>query len=370
MNASLKLTDSSQWIAELSHLSATVARISQGNPLPLVTYTDANGQIAEPDPCNLANNADHNTAFARCFDGLSANGASDETLRNYLGTLTNGNNTYGTASELLTYLWLLDHHALFEIQIPMTGADILNPKGSDLDGKLTFSSDVFFDIKGFGFQETTVKRLTDRLEADIPGKWIAAQGSWDVSAETLEDLLSKGYRALRDELRQNLTAKREGLEFVKRDQRPVQVSHRIVNPYQFAAENSSYLFRFAKQFCRNKPFFLIVAYHPWLGGQALNTNFADFTATATRSLARRTFIQFLNDTSPVFNITKAEASKLLSGIAFLNVSQLPGKATNDDVLRLYLNPNATHPINRLTIDGLGWHAPHSVSVDGFRHDNY
>jgi hypothetical protein len=128
-----------------------VARISLGSPLPLVAYTDANGQIAEPDSYNFANDADHNGAFARCFDGLSANGALDDTLRNYLGTLTNGINTYGTASELLTYLWLLDHHALFDIQIPMTGADILNPNGSDLDGKLTFSSDVFFDIKGFGF---------------------------------------------------------------------------------------------------------------------------------------------------------------------------------------------------------------------------
>jgi hypothetical protein len=370
MNMPLKLTDSSQWIAELSRLSATVARISRASPLPLVAYTDANGQIAEPDPYNLANDADHNGAFARCFDGLSANGALDDTLRNYLSTLTNGNNTYGTASELLTYLWLLDHHALFETQIPMTGADILNPNGSDLDGKLTFSSDVFFDIKGFGFQENAVKRLTDRLEADIPGQWIAAQGSWDVSAETLEDLLSKGYWPLRDELRQNLTARREGLEFVKRDRRPVQVSHRIVDPYQFAAENNSYMFRFAKQFCRSNPFFLIIAYHPWLGGQGLSTNFADFTATVTRSLARRTFIQFLNDTSPFFNVTKAEASKLLSGIAFLNVSPLPGKPPKYDLLRLYLNPNATHPIDRLTIDSLALHAPNSVALDGFRYDNY
>jgi hypothetical protein len=81
-------------------------------------------------------------------------------------------------------------------------------------------------------------------------------------------------------------------------------------------------------------------------------------------------MQFLNDTSPVFDVTKAEASKLLSGIAFLNISQLPGKAQKDDVLRLYLNPNATHSINRLTIDGLGMHALNSVDVDGFRYDNY
>jgi len=331
MNLPTKATDSSQWIAELSRRSVTVARISQGNPLPLASYTDAGGRVSEAQPYNFANSDDHNTAFARCVDGLSASGASDDTLRDYLGTLTNGNNTYGTASELLTYLWLLDHGVPFKIQIPMTAADVLNPNGSVLDGKLTFSSDVFFDIKGFGFQENMVKRLTDRLEADIPGKWIAPQGSWDVSAESLEDLLAGGYKPLRDELRQNLIAKRDGLEFVKRERRQVRVSHHVVDPYQFAAENSSYLFRFAKQFCRNHPFFLIVAYHPWLGGQALNTNFADFTPTATRSLARRTFIQFLKDTSLVFNITKAEASKLLSGIAFVNVSQLAGKAPKDDL---------------------------------------
>jgi len=370
MSRPTTLTDSSQWIAELSGLSTTIARITQGNPVPLVVYRDANGEIVESQPFNLANDADHNAAFARCFDQLSAHGAPDDTLRNYLGTLTNGNNTYGTASELLTYLWLLDHRAIFEIQIPMTGADILNPKGSDLDGKLTFSSDVFFDIKGFGFQENMVERLKKRLETDIPGKWIAVEGSWDVSAETLEDLLAKGYKPLRTELHQNLTATRDGLVFVKRDRRSVQVSHRTVDPYQFAAENGSYLFRFAKQFCRSHPFFLIVAYHPWFGGQSLNTNFADFTITASRSLARRTFIQFLNDASPVFDVTRAEASKSLSGIGFLNVSQLSGSAKKDHVLRLYLNPNATHPIDRLTIDSLGLHDPQSVAVDDFRFDNY
>jgi hypothetical protein len=370
MSQPAKLTDSNQWIAELCHRSATIARITQGNHVALVAYTDTNGNVSEPLPYGLANSGDHNIAFARCFDGLNRIGASDDTLRNYLGTLTNGNNTYGTASELLTYLWLLDHRAMFEIQIPMTGANILNQKGSDLDGKLTFSSDVFFDIKGFGFQENMVERLTKRLEADIPGKWIAAQGSWDVSAETLENLLATGYVPLRDELHQNLTAKRDVLEFIKRDTRPVQVSRRSVDPYQFAAENSSYLFRFAKQFCRNHPFFLIVAYHPWFGGQSLNTNFADFTPTATRSLARRTFIQFLHDASPIFDVTKADASKLLAGIGFLDIWQPAGTTKKHRILRLYLNPYATHPIDRLTIDSLGLHDPQSVAVDDFRFDNY
>ena len=340
------VTDSTQWIAELSRKSSTINRLAQANPIPLVAYQNASGLILEPEAFNLSNDADHSAAFARCFDRLSANGATDTTLRSYLGTLTNGGNTYGTASELLTYLWLLDHGAVFAIQVPMTGADILNPNGSDLDGKLTFSSGVFFDIKAFGFQETMVEKLTGRLEADIPGKWIAAEGSWDVSAETLQDLLAKGYKLLLGDLRQNPMATREGLVFIKRDKRPVQVSHRTVNPYQFADENSSYVFRFAKQFCRKCSFLLFLAFHPWLGGKSLNTNFADFTSIAARSLARRAFMQFLNDASPIFDVTKAEASTLLSGIAFLNVSQIGGAQGRDRLLRLYLNPDAAIPIPR------------------------
>lgn len=362
-------TNSGEWIAELSRLSATISRLVQASPVPLVDYQDASGRITEPEAYNLANDADHNLAFARCFDGLSANGASDAVLQNYLGTLTNGGNTYGTTSELLTYLWLLDKRAMFEIQVPVTGADILNPNGSELDGKLTFSSDVFFDIKGFGFQEAMVEKLIKRLEADIPGKWIAAEGSWDVSAETLQELLGKGYQPLLAELRQNITATREALIFVKRDKRSVQVSHRLVDPYQFADENSSYVFRFAKQFCRKHPFLLLLAYHPWFGGKSLNANFADFTAVATRSLARRTFIQFLKDALPMYGTTRAEASKLLSGIAFLNVSQLAG-AANKDSLRLYLNPNAANPVDSLTIHSLRLHDPQGIFLDNFGFDNY
>jgi hypothetical protein len=143
-------TDSGQWIAELASLSPTIARIAQAKPVPTVRYQDAaSGEMLEAEAFNLANDIDHNQAFARCFDGLSGNGASDAILQTYLGTLTNGWNTYGTASELLTYLWLLDHHVYFDIQIALTGADILNPNGSDLDGKLTFSSDVYWSSQDF-----------------------------------------------------------------------------------------------------------------------------------------------------------------------------------------------------------------------------
>jgi hypothetical protein len=372
MTQPAKVTDSSQWIAELSSLSSTISRIALAGAMSPVSYRDVtSGELREPDAYNFANDPDHNSAFARGFEGLSANGAKDATLLTCLKNLVNGKNTYGAASELLTYIWLLDHQIPFEIQVPMTGADILNPNGSDLDGKLTVSSDVFFDIKAFGFQENLTERLKTRLENDLPGKWIAIQGSWDVSVDALQELQQfPQYPLLLAELTQNPTASRGVLQFIKRDKSAVQVAHRISDPYQFAQENRSYAFNYAKQFCRNHPFLLVFAYHPWLGGQSLNTNFADTTSTTCRALARRSFIQFLQDTSAVFNVTKSDASRLLSGIAFLNISKLSGTSNNDGLLRLYQNPNAKHPIPDLVVHFLSHHDPQSVAVDRFSFDNY
>jgi hypothetical protein len=83
-------------------------------------------------------------------------------------------------------------------------------------------------------------------------------------------------------------------------------------------------------------------------------NFANTASSTCRALARRSFIQFLQDPTPVFDVTKAEASKLLSGIAFLNISQLHDSHNQNRWLRLYSNPNATHPIPELAVDLLGW----------------
>jgi hypothetical protein len=372
MNSPLKMTDSSQWIAELSSLSSTIRRIATPGSVALVPYQDAaSGDITQSEAFNFANSPEHNLAFARCFDGLSASGTTDATLLTCLKNLANGRNTYGAASELLTYLWFLDYQIPFEIQVPQTGADILNPNGSDLDGKFTASSDVFFDVKAFGFQEILVDQLKTKLEKDLHGKWIAVQGSWDVSVDVLQDLQPKPqYLQLLADLQQSDSVSRGVLTFVKRDKRAVQVSQRSSDPYQFAQENGSYPFKYAKQFCRNDSFLLIFAYHPWLGGFSLNTNFANSTSTTCRALARRSFMQFLQDSSPLLNVTKAEASKLLSGIAFLNISPLPDPRQDNRLLRLYLNPNATHPIPDLVVDHLGHHDPMSVEVDRFTFDNY
>jgi hypothetical protein len=364
--------DRHEWIGELATLSPTINTILSGTSLSPVSYRDSSsGEITEVDAFNLANDGDHNRALGRCFDGLSAKGVKSATLLKYLTDLTGGRNTYGTTSELLAYLWFIDHKVPFEIQIPVTGAQILNPQGSELDGNLTALSNVFFDIKGFGFQETLIERLRQRLEMDIPGKWVAVEGSWDVAVEELQELLQqKQYDQLLLDLKQKPVVSRGVLQFIVREKRVVQVSHRLVDPYLLARENSEYVFRFAKQFCRTDPFILILAYHPWFGGLSLNTDFAGSTSTFTRAFARRTFMQHLRDTSSVYDVTKGEASRLISGIAFLNISQIAGASHRSQTMRLYLNPNATNPLSMLTVDILRNHDPMSVELDAFAFDNY
>jgi hypothetical protein len=232
-------------------------------------------------------------------------------------------------------------------------------------------SDVFFDIKGFGFQETLIERLRQRLEMDITGKWIAVEGSWDVALEDLQELLQREqYHQLLSDLKQKQAASRGVLRFIVREKRAVQVSHRSADPYLLAQQNSEYVFRFAKQFCRKDPFMLILAHHPWFGGLSLNTDFAGSTSTFTRAFARRAFIQHLGDTSGVYDVTKGEASRLISGIAFLNISQIPAASDGGQRMRLYLNPNATNPVSMLTVDILRNHDPVSVELDTFAFDNY
>ena len=364
----------SDWIKSLSAQSRTIAGIAQGAALPEVLYRDpVSREITEIDAYNFSNDPEHNQAFARCFDGLASKGTDAKALGKSLTDLTNGGtNTYGAICELLTYVWLLDRNFPFEIQVPVTDSEVLNPNGSELDGRLTdLSPGTFFDVKGFGFQVALVERLKKRLEKDIPDTWIAVEGSWDVSVKTMQELLSREYGQLVSELKQTQRISRGVLQFIKRDKKRLQISPHRMNPYQLASENAGYMFKFAKQFCRKEPFILFLAHHPWVGGLSLNSNFAKYASDFTRALSRRTFIQFLNDTSACFDVTKAEASKLLSAIAFLNISKIPaepGKAIPQ--LRLYLNPNALNPIPQMTIELLTWEVPHSVFCDDFSCDNY
>jgi hypothetical protein len=231
----------------------------------------------------------------------------------------------------------------------------------------------FFDVKGFGFQEALVERLRTRLQEDLPGTWIAMQGSWDQSVEVLQDLLSGAdYQKLLADLSQDRVAQRGGLDIVARQPQKVRLEHHFHSPYRLARENADYAFRFAKQFCRNDPFILIFAYHPWMGAKSLNVDFADTGSTFFRALARRTFIQFLQDATPVFDVTKGDASRLISALGFLNISHIPRETNSrrSAAFKLYVNPNAKNPLSTLTISHFRLNDPSAVLIEDFSDDNY
>ena len=361
------------WLKELAALSPSVNKLLATLELPDLDYKALSSRTVNfTDAYNFAGSKPHNISLARCFDSLDKTGCSSALLTKFLTDLTGGRLTAGTLSELLVYDWLAQNGIPFQPQVRVTGRDILNPKGSDLDGNLRISSDVYFDIKCFGFQEVMIERLCKRLMADIPNCRIAVESSWDVPVETLQDLLESGYGSLKEALTTNTTVVRGPMRFVRRTPSRVQVSSRIIDPYRLAKEHASYPFRFAKQFTLAAPFIIIFAYHPWLGGLLMNENFADFTSIYTRALARRAFIQFLEDNSAVLNVTKAQASCLISGIGFLNISQLEIDSGNPDHtrFRLYTNPNALNPVPDLTIDYLQDSDPKAVQVERFVDDNY
>ncbi len=229
---------------------------------------------------------------------------------------------------------------------------------------------MLFDVKGFGLHEYLIEELLRRLNTHFAPDCVVAEGSWDVPISLMEDLLgTQGYGNLTTALNagSHAQARRGGLELVRRPQQPVQVSASSHNPYAAAEQHADYVFRFAKQFPRRRPFILVFVYHPWMGGFGRHVNFAGATDIFLRSFARRTFLQFRGDRkNRSFDLTRAAASRLLSGLLFLNAWQ--GSKGRKDV-SLFLNPNARHPLSDLDRDVLQLHLP-QLKVEDFRHDFY
>ncbi|WP_026381964.1 hypothetical protein [Afifella pfennigii] len=312
------------WISTLEGLSAEIAKLNLKSSVADEPYWDSTaGKALDKDAYNLSGCADHNGAIARWIDGLVRMGVDTAQIRKALTDLTS-RNVYGTFSELAVYGTLLDYGLPFEVQIAATAKDILNPNGSDLDGRLDLPAPILFDIKAFGLQEHLVGRLTEKLSADLAPDFVAVEGSKDVPLELLSRLLSSDYGALKSELAANRKADRDALEFRLRPPSHIQTTVQTLDPYLLAEQNADYAFRFAKQFARRKPFLLVFVIHPWLGGLSLSVNFAEYTDIFARAFARRSFMQFAKDRKTrLFGMTRGTASKLLSGLMFVDC---PGSA--------------------------------------------
>jgi hypothetical protein len=244
------------WLQALEALSPAVAALNLTAQVSDEQYWDTASNCAiNADAFNLSGCPHHNAAIARWIGGLAANGVTQSQLTKLLVDLTS-RNTYGTFSEISGYGLLLDSHLPFQIQVPMGKAGILNPNGADLDGRLTISGDVLFDIKAFGLHEHLSNRLRERLSGEFSSQFVAIEGSADVAVSVMTDLLGRGYASLVSELRAKGLAQRDGLDVILRPIRQVQVTSGILDPYALAKNHAEYAIGFAKQFARRKPFML------------------------------------------------------------------------------------------------------------------
>ena len=124
--------------------------------------------------------------------------------------------------------------------------------------------------------------------------------------------------------------------------RPVNTRRRSWGPYKQAEALKFYPFKQAAQFTTNKPFFLIFAYLPRFN-PFLREDKIGFKEKFFRSLARRAFIEFSNDSQPLANyddrvsgVTLGAASQLLSAIMFIDL--------NSERYHVFSNPRAKNPI--------------------------
>nr|CAD6596488.1 hypothetical protein RKHAN_00312 [Rhizobium sp. Khangiran2] len=348
-----------EWLDALEARSTVVASLNVKSAAANDVYKAAGQAVStNKDAFNLANDDDHNDFVGATIDGLAAQGVGPKDLSKLVLDLTS-RNTYGTFCELSAYGFLLKGGHDFDIQMSMTGADILNPNGAALDGVIRLPQEVVFDIKAFGLHEHLVARLTERLSQDHSPNTVLAQDSWDVPVSELFALLSTKYMPLLQELQAKGSASRGAIRFEVRPPSRVQMTARELDPLKLAAENADYALNYAKQFATHKPFILIFVIHPWVSG-ALHQNFLGYVDQFTAAFARRTFCQFVADTRPLFDVTMAQASKLLSGILFIN-AWVGSPRTEQTIHRLFLNPHAANPLAPSMVSALA--APYGADMD-------
>jgi len=285
-------------------------------------------------------------------------------------------NTYGRFSELAAYDWLMRNDLKITTQVKMPSRDILGKNDATVDGTIDRCG-IYFDIKAFGLHGYLAGRLKERLERELPGEVVLIENTWDVSVDQFDALL-KNPSSLVQTLGQQRRAQSGDLHFRLEKPSPVSVSSFTVSPYRLAKENATYPFLSANQFTRNSPFLLIFVIHRWFNQSVIFNDFAGLDSVFTRALARRAFMQFTNDSSPLNAICKkvgntattSDAAKLLSAIIFVNA--WPEDAPLDRPTMpssIYSNPRATHPLNSVQVALLRSSNPH-IYVDDFVDDDY
>jgi hypothetical protein len=366
----LKIATCHEWILDLAAQSPAIAGMKLDSIIASTAVLNEHG-------LNLANCTAHRRLIVEAVDGLlAARPMATEHVSKLLREVIY-RNTYGAFAELAAYEWLARCHVRFEPQVPLSNIEVLGANGSTLDGKLFGGP--FFDIKAFGFHGRVAVKLQERLQREFLNEQVLISGSWDLALSTFQQLIESA-AAIAEQLKSKRVFQLGPLTILLQPRRAVTVTSRVVDPYRLARENARYVFEDAQQFTRNAPFAIVYVIHPWFNAGAVGTDFAGADTMFTRAFARRAFMQFSGDMTPLGNIcenvapgtTIAEASRLLSAIFFINV--WPPDADPDAPKRMpswiYLNPRATH---RMTMANVALFRAENINgtlIDDFHDDDY
>ena len=154
----------SQWLTQLERISPIIRGYNLSATLSDFTYV---GRPAgkpkiwhDVDAFDFANSEAHNQSIADAVQALRRR-MPQEAIRALLGELTL-RKTYGAFSELVAYKWLGDAGVDFTAQVPMTGAQVVNPNGTVADGVVMLGRDnvVNVDVKGFRFVDHKMRFYT------------------------------------------------------------------------------------------------------------------------------------------------------------------------------------------------------------------
>jgi hypothetical protein len=156
-------------IKELEKLSPKISALDLCSTIP--------DEQIEEERFNFAINQDEISLVAQAVEDLPVSGSD---LRKMMTDLLSRQNFYGQFCELAVYDWLKKSAATFRIQVAQTGREVLNPNGTDLDGMFD-TRDVYFDIKGFGFESYVREKFRNKLTAMVKKGRILIDGSRDNS---------------------------------------------------------------------------------------------------------------------------------------------------------------------------------------------
>lgn len=326
------------------------------------------------------------------FDGTVAYPAFLEQVKQ----VADPKNWEGAYAELVAYDVMWNDNVVSPMELDKT-LDVAESYAGEMGHKAT-NEDGFIPDYGLYFD---VKILADTVGAILKGiiDDAIANSSQNARCDILpeyplddddEDYSGLNRRLLYDELKDFLAAHNTvttGKQYYRSKVLPrlgyriqwggrINTAIREYNPYRHAEETKHLIFkRYTKKIMKKEMFMLVLVKFPWYNQQI--SSFIDADHVYYRSLARRTFCGYCNNTALMNNIvskfngtdTVFEVSKHLAGIVFIDDNSIKEDSYSCNVI---MNPNAVnvHTTAEHYLMSLVMNGDKRGLYDDLSHDNY